>query len=336
MKNYKVLIATVMGLLVSSCITLAWSGHDVFTFLVATSIPGFDYQRVVEIRQYTYLEKRAYNEEMYVTEDLILTGKARINIDEDLIRESGIRFLPNQVVQDGKLPVWAIFLVYACFPDNGMDFVEQSEILRSLIGDTQANRHGYLKISFFEYLEGDKSFLHFLKISKEAFKNGDEYWGYRFLAYALHYLEDLMQPYHVRPGTVPELIRFIFDKKTRIFLRNAHSTYDVYMTFLLHSSKYREEFRQMIRDAKPLILPVSDEQLIYEAIMYSYSAFFDIHAEVKKVFGQILYERKATIQDFKRAEEKGELDRLYELTKKLASTLASLAKGVILKTVPSN
>lgn len=336
MKNYKVLIATVMGLLVSSCITLAWSGHDVFTFLVATSIPGFDYQRVVEIRQYTYLEKRAYNGQRYVTEDLILTDKARINIDEDLVRKSGISFSPNQLVQDGRLPVWAVFLVYACFPDNGMDFVEQSEILRNLIGDTQANRHAYLKVSFFEYFEGDKSFLHFVRMSREAFKKGDEYWGYRFLAYALHYLEDLMQPYHVRPGTVPELIQYIFDPKIRKFLRNAHSTYDRYMTFLLNSSKYKEEFRQMIRDAKPLILPVSDEQLIYEAIMYSYSAFFDIHAEVKKVFGQILYERKATIQDFKRAEEKGELDRLYELTKKLASTLASLAKGVILKTVPSN
>jgi|GEM_PF-4145191 len=70
--------------------------------------------------------------------------------------------------------------------------------------------------------------------------------------------------------------------------------------------------------------------------MYSYSMFFDIHAEVKKVFGQILCEKRATIQDFKRAEEKGELGRLYELTKKLASVLASLAKGVILKTVSSN
>uniref|UniRef100_A0A7V4KCL3 Uncharacterized protein n=1 Tax=Fervidobacterium pennivorans TaxID=93466 RepID=A0A7V4KCL3_FERPE len=145
-----ILITIVIVLLVFSCIILAWGNYDVFTFLVATSIPEFDYQKLVEIRQYTYLEKRAYNEQRYVTEELILTGKARINIDEDLTRKSRISFSPNHVVQDGRLPVWAIFLVYARFPDNGMDFVEQSEILRSLIGDTQANRHWISNVFLFD------------------------------------------------------------------------------------------------------------------------------------------------------------------------------------------
>ncbi|QAV33138.1 hypothetical protein SAMN04488510_10544 [Fervidobacterium changbaicum] len=314
----------------------SWGSHDIFTFLVATSIPNFDYQKLVEIRDYDYVENRRYNTEKYVTYDLVAHGKAKITFDSDLLKVSGVELIQYQLVQDGKLPVWAIFYVYSRFPDNGMDFVEESGIVNAILGDTQANRHAYLKVTFFEYMEGDKSFLHFIKMSKEAFRKGDEYWGYRFLSYALHYLEDLMQPYHVRPGTVPELIQFLFDPKMRVFLRNAHSTYDDYMTFLLTRSKYKEEFYKLIREAKPLTLPVSDEQLIYEAILFSYSMFFDVHDEVKKAFGEILYNRRAMMEDFEKAEEDGKLARLYELTKKLASVLASLCKGVILKTALQN
>jgi len=34
-------------------------------------------------------------------------------------------------------------------------------------------------------------------LSKEFFQNGMPYWGYRFLAWSLHYIEDLFQPFHV-------------------------------------------------------------------------------------------------------------------------------------------
>ncbi|MFI4962797.1 MAG: hypothetical protein ACHP6H_02955, partial [Legionellales bacterium] len=39
-------------------------------------------------------------------------------------------------------------------------------------------------------------------LSKYAFKTGHIYWGYRFLGWSLHYLQDLTQPYHstIAPG----------------------------------------------------------------------------------------------------------------------------------------
>lgn len=45
----------------------------------------------------------------------------------------------------------------------------------------------------------------FLALSKFAFKSGHPYWGYRFLGWGLHYIEDLTQPYHcsVLPGNSP-------------------------------------------------------------------------------------------------------------------------------------
>jgi hypothetical protein len=36
----------------------------------------------------------------------------------------------------------------------------------------------------------------YIVLSRYAFKTGHPYWGYRFLGWALHYLQDLTQPYH--------------------------------------------------------------------------------------------------------------------------------------------
>lgn len=38
----------------------------------------------------------------------------------------------------------------------------------------------------------------FIALSRFAFATGHPYWGYRFLAFADHYLQDLTQPYHAR------------------------------------------------------------------------------------------------------------------------------------------
>lgn len=62
----------------------------------------------------------------------------------------------------------------------------------------------YLKRTLPEYRMRE-----FLALSRFAFKTGHPYWGYRFLGWGLHYIEDLTQPYHasVLPGTsVMEMI----------------------------------------------------------------------------------------------------------------------------------
>ncbi len=42
----------------------------------------------------------------------------------------------------------------------------------------------------------------FTRLAEFAFSKGHDYWGYRFLGWAMHYLEDLTQPYHstLTPG----------------------------------------------------------------------------------------------------------------------------------------
>lgn len=38
----------------------------------------------------------------------------------------------------------------------------------------------------------------FFQLSRFAFRTGHEYWGYRFLGWGLHYIQDCTQPYHTR------------------------------------------------------------------------------------------------------------------------------------------
>jgi hypothetical protein len=46
--------------------------------------------------------------------------------------------------------------------------------------------------------ELDERVALFLKLSRRAFELSEPYWGYRFLASALHYLQDITQPFHIR------------------------------------------------------------------------------------------------------------------------------------------
>jgi hypothetical protein len=48
----------------------------------------------------------------------------------------------------------------------------------------------------------------FLSLSHAFFQTNQPYWGYRFLAWTLHYLEDLYQPFHSRQTPSKRFIRF--------------------------------------------------------------------------------------------------------------------------------
>ncbi|MDF3820015.1 hypothetical protein P3G55_08905 [Leptospira sp. 96542] len=50
---------------------------------------------------------------------------------------------------------------------------------------------GFLKKTYPEF-----RIYQFTKLSEHAFRTGHPYWGYRFAGWALHYIQDLTQPYH--------------------------------------------------------------------------------------------------------------------------------------------
>jgi len=304
-----------------SSFLFSWSGHESYTYLVVKSL-SMSLDKLVEIRPYTYKETRVYNTKYYYTDDFAGQRKFFDPMNDG-------KFPPDPAPVDGKLPAWQILTIYAQFPDFGMDEELNLSPLQSLIGNSQGVRHMRYKLGLIEAFEGDKSFLYFVDMSKEAYAKGDEYWGYRFLSYALHYMEDLFQPYHETPGTFWEVVRSLMDKKTKNLLNNAHYTYDNYLAYLIHYSKHSEEVRNLILNTPKRRIPSNYEAVINEVMMYGYSRFPEVHKHIKAAMGDILIERIPTIDDYKNLEAEGKLDGLYKVTKEIIIVMTGTIKAFL-------
>lgn len=150
--------------------------------------------------------------------------------------------------------------------------------------------------------------LLFTKLAKFAKETGHEYWAYRFLAWALHYYQDLAQPYHAR--AVPEgntwyYVRYIFsfDKKkfqerTTKVLKNKHFIYEDFVAVYLEKS---------FTDKDPVSLALVNflkedtdsgyytrastgearyEKVLYELTKKATSNAYTLDKTIQKVFGQ--------------------------------------------------
>ncbi|PLV60024.1 hypothetical protein [Thermotoga sp. KOL6] len=302
----------------------SWSGHEGLTYYIVKDIVP---DELVKITPYNYQEKRVYNLSKLVLEDVC--GKDTIKAWDGAI------IPPNPAPVNGKVPAWQILTVYSSEPDWGMDQGLDLSPYQFLIGNSQGVRHMKYRILGLEFFEADKSFYYFHDLSKEAFRKGDRYWGYRFLARALHYIEDLSQPYHNTPGELGEIFRALFDHSITRMLMNAHYVYDDYLAYLIYSGD--EETIKTIENAKPVFLK-SEWHLVQEIRKLALSYFPKVHREIKKVFGEKLKERKGklesftviSVEEFKEADERGDLSNLKRYTLELIGKTASYLKGYLI------
>jgi len=103
-----------------------------------------------------------------------------------------------------------------------------------------------LRVSFME-----ERIRLFFDLAGLAFRNGIEYWGWRFTAWATHYLQDLTQPYHAKPFPVPVLPllkRFIRRPRVRSlveghknYLKNRHILFEAAVHFLLNDAAKKNQ-----------------------------------------------------------------------------------------------
>lgn len=325
-----ILIFTISFVGFFSVTLFSWSGHEAYTYLVVSSLKKYvELDKLIPITQYSYKETRVYNTKYYYTDDYAGQRKFFDPLGDGV-------FPPDPKPVENKLPIWQILTIYAQFPDFGMDEELNLSPLQGLIGNSQGVRHMRYKLGIIEAFEGDKSFLYFVKMSKEALAKNDEYWAYRFLSYSLHYMQDLFQPYHVSPGTFWEVIIGMFNKKTMTMLNNAHYVYDNYLLYLIYYSKNSEEIRNLIKNTPPRSVSSNTEKLINEVMAYSYSKFPLVHSELKKAAGEKLYEKVLDIEEMKKLEEEGKLDNLYKITKEIIVKMTSTMKGFLLDYFKSN
>ncbi|MDK2885877.1 MAG: hypothetical protein PWP54_435 [Thermosipho sp. (in: thermotogales)] len=315
--NFMKKISFILFILVSLFL-FAWSGHEAFTYYLVQNLPNKD--SLVKITEYSYKEDRVYNEEYLVLEDVAGQRKFFEPLCDG-------KFPPDPSPVDNSLPVWQILTIYSPEPDNGMDEGLNLSPLQSLIGGgSQGVRHMKYKIGPLVAFEGDKSFLYFVDMSKKAFQSGDRYWGYRFLARALHYIEDLSQPYHNAPGLFGEVIWSALNKKMRTILAYAHYFMDDYLVYLLYYSD--NAAKEAILGAKPIFFDTYDEY-VQNVMKYTLNKFPIVHNEVKRVFGEEGLLQRVTIDKMKTKDEEGEFYLLKAETLSILSYTSSVIKGFL-------
>jgi len=331
---------SIVFLIVVSAIVFSWSGHEGLTYYIVKDIVP---DEMVAITPYNYQENRVYNLSKLVLEDVC--GQSTMSAWEGAILP------PNPPPENGKVPAWQILTVYSSEPDWGMDqgvdFPPYVKLVKDItnmdLSATAVHRHSKWSILGLEFFEADKSFYYFHDMAKEAFRKGDRYWGYRFLARAFHYIEDLSQPYHNTPGETGEIFRALFDRSIMKMLMNAHYVYDDYLAYLIYSGD--EETIKTIEEATPVFLK-SEWHLVQEVRKLALSYFPKVHREIKKVFGEKLKERTGdlesftvvSVEEFREADQRGDLSLLKRYTLELIGKVSSYLKGYLidfLKTVKS-
>lgn len=298
--------------------TFSWSAHEVLTYLLIKDfLPNSD--KLVQITSYNYDEKRVYNKDSLRLDDYC----------GEFIKSCSLRDIcylpPDPKPVDGKVPVWQILMVYSVEPDLGMDEGLQLSPLQNMIGNSQGVRHMKYNIAIFEFFEGSQSFYYFVDMSRQAFKKGDEYWGYRFLARALHYLEDLSMPYHNAPGPFFDTLKAITDKQMAQLLSNSHYSYDEYLAYLLYD--YDQDAVDAIKQAQPENSRHL-RQLIQKVRWLGLSNIESVDKQLRVIYEDLLKERVLTISDY--AARESDLQLLKQITINIISRFSSLARGFLI------
>lgn len=121
--------------------------------------------------------------EMVDPVDILVTAVDEPDYDLDLylFEDSGLE--QTKIYGFGEQPFGNPKYEYSSQAPFHMGFYHEPSIIFTLAG--------FLKKTYPEYR------IHqFTKLSEFAFRTGHKYWGYRFAGWALHYIQDLTQPYH--------------------------------------------------------------------------------------------------------------------------------------------
>lgn len=222
---YILLILSVLAL--SYINAFSWNSHYFYTELAIKNNDWVNNFPEIEVTPYTY-------------ED----------IDQDEYNpEFAIKYFEGEIGE--KVKASDILINYSDEPDWDLDTNLELNKLQALTGGSQGYRHMYFSVFAGLLKAGDapKRANHFFEMSKSAFGKGDNYWGFRFAARAIHYLEDISQPYHTYPAPLDVLFKKFFNvKKLTVLVTNAHYGYEDFNGYLFEHKK--EEFYNLLPEVK--------------------------------------------------------------------------------------
>ena len=174
------------------------------------------------------------------------------DVDQDEYNpEFAIKYVEGEI--GGKTKASDILINYSDEPDWDLDTNLELNKIQALTGGSRGYRHMYFSVFAGLLKAGDapKRANHFFEMSKIAFGKGDNYWGFRFAARAVHYLEDISQPYHTYPAPLDVLFKKFFNvKKLTVLVTNAHYGYEDFNGYLFKHKK--DEFYNLLSEVKTI------------------------------------------------------------------------------------
>lgn len=303
-----------------------WSGHSTLTNLIVREL-GSKVNELVEITPYSYsaIDNRPYNSENLLFEDYL--GKTFIPEEDILLYK---KIFDNPVPVDNKAPIWQILSVYSYEPDMGMDKNFEITGLESILGDSQGTRHMEYRLGPMKIGNVTSQPSYFAELAKTAWKSGDTYWAFRFIARGMHYMEDTSQPFHTFPAPLYVLpnLALDFDRWMSILI-NYHFAYDYYGGYLLW--KNYPPLMEAIENAEPKYME-DPEKAARSLRRFSRSKLNSVYSELKKLIKSDLETSDIfapNTEYFDSLVESGETKKLDKLTVEILGETASYVKGYI-------
>lgn len=144
----------------------------------------------------------------------------------------------TQPPEDKTIEPWKILVIYATEPDLHPDKDLYLHKNQKVTGGSHGWRHMQFRALGRKFGIATESVRVHVDLAAMAFKNGYDYWGWRYLSRAAHYLADLGNPFHVQAVPSWFLIRNLFEsKKLFQIVSAAHQSYEIYV-----ERRFREGF----------------------------------------------------------------------------------------------
>lgn len=227
-KKISIFVLLILSVLILNSVNVfSWSSHYFYTELAIKNNDWVNNFPKIEVTPYTYqdVDHNEYNPEFV------------------------IKYIEGKI--GGKTKASDILINYSDEPDWDLDTNLKLNRLQSLTGGSHGYRHMYVSMFGGLLRAGDapKRANHFFEMSKIAFRKGDNYWGFRFAARAVHYLEDVSQPYHTYPVPLDVLFKISSNvKRLTVLITNAHYGYEDFNEYLFECQK--EEFYNLLPEVK--------------------------------------------------------------------------------------
>ncbi|MBA7546815.1 hypothetical protein ES705_39214 [subsurface metagenome] len=260
-KKISIYILLILSVLILNSVNVfSWNSHFFYTELAIKNNDWINNFPEIEITPYTYedIDQDKYNPEFV------------------------IKYVEGEIGE--KVKASDILISYSDEPDWDLDTNLELNKLQTLTGGSQGYRHMYFSVfaGLLKAGEAPKRANHFFEMSKIAFGKGDNYWGFRFAARAIHYLEDISQPYHTYPAPLDILFKKFFNvKKLTVLVTNAHYGYEGFNGYFFKYKK--DEFYSILPEVKT----VKMDDIVKAAIKLSKEARKDFtlsYRETMKLF----------------------------------------------------